>query len=296
RSVGCSVGGARAVGWVVRSGCGAVKGRRLEQGFELETTTGEVVRADRLLLATGGNQNGNGRSLAEQLGHGVAPPCPSLFTFECGDGRISDLAGISVGDAVVSVEGTKLMQRGPLLITHWGWSGPAILKLSAWGARILHEMDYRFGLRVQWVPGCRLEEMAERLRGVKGEHGGKLVVSWNPFGLPGRLWQSLCLGVPGVTREVAWAGVTKGGLLGLAEMLTGSRFEVTGKSLYKDEFVTCGGVVLKEIDFRTMGSRVCPGLYVAGELLDIDGVTGGFNFQSAWTTGWIAGKSMGQDV
>ena len=201
------------------------------------------------------------------------------------------LAGVSVADAAVRVPGTRLRERGPVLITHDGLSGPAILKLSAWGAREFHDRDYRFGLEVAWTGGrSRTEVVAALERGAQ-EHPRKQVASWNPLGLPQRLWERLAAAA-GVPLARPWSGVSRAGGEALARELAQGAFAVDGKSLFKEEFVTCGGVRLHEVDFRTMESRRCPGLHFAGEVLDIDGLTGGFNFQSAWTTGWLAGRAM----
>ena len=191
------------------------------------------------------------------------------------------------------LEGTKLTQRGPLLVTHWGLSGPAVLKLSAWGARELHGYDYRVPLRVNWLPELRPDAVRAGLQGCKDAEPRKTVASHPRFGLPGRLWASL---VQAAGLAERWADVSKAQLNQLTEELQHGRFEVTGKGVFKEEFVTCGGVNLKEVNFRTMESRVCSGLYFAGELLDIDGVTGGFNFQNAWATGYLAGQAVAESV
>lgn len=260
--------------------------------FRVSVTSGETLECDRLLIATGGNQNSNGFDVAATLGHGIELPVPSLFTFHVDDERIRGLQGLSVPDAEVSVPSMKLSQRGPVLITHWGLSGPAILKLSAWGARLLYESNYDVELNVNWRPDASLE----KLSAFKMEHARKAVAVWSPFKeIPHRLWASLTKRA-GISDNVSWAAVPKQLLIALVEELTAGRYHVTEKSLFKDEFVTCGGVRLREMDFKTMESKVCKGLYFAGEILDIDGVTGGFNFQSAWTTGWIAGKSMAEEA
>ncbi len=259
--------------------------------FRIKLTTGEALDCDRLLVATGGNQNSNGFDISASLGHAIEPLVPSLFTFHVDDPRVRGLQGLSVPDAEVSVPTLKLSQRGPVLITHWGLSGPAILKLSAWGARLLHDVDYDVELRVNWRPDASLE----KLSALKDEHARKTISLWSPFReIPHRLWGSLAKRA-GIGEDVTWAAVSKKSLQALAAELTSGLYHVTGKSLFKDEFVTCGGVRLREIDFKTMESKLCKGLYFAGEILDIDGVTGGFNFQSAWTTGWIAGTSMGEE-
>jgi predicted Rossmann fold flavoprotein len=181
-----------------------------------------------------------------------------------------------------------------MLITHWGLSGPAVLRLSAWGARTLHDSDYRFTLLVNWLPESASEEISAGLNVRRMSQPAKLVVNTPLAPLPSRLWEQLVI-VSGIARETRWAAVSNAQLHALVRQLARTELAVTGKSLNKDEFVTCGGVRLSEVNFKTMESRVCPGLYFAGELLDVDGVTGGFNFQAAWTTGWIAGRAMAGD-
>jgi predicted Rossmann fold flavoprotein len=193
----------------------------------------------------------------------------------------------------VSVPGTRLRERGPLLITHWGVSGPAVLRLSAWGARELHGLDYHFPLRVNWLPQRNVEGLLDEFQARRISQPGKSVVNSPIDSLPARLWESLAR-ESGVGPDVRWTTLARGAALALAERLIRTDLPVAGKSLNKEEFVTCGGVKLREVDFKTMESRVQPGLHFAGEVLDIDGVTGGFNFQAAWTTGWIAGHAMAE--
>lgn len=260
-------------------------------GFDVTFTDDSAARFDRVLIATGGNKGSAGHAIAEGLGHTIEPPVPSLFTFHIADPRLVGLEGISVLNAATSVPGAKLAERGPLLVTHWGLSGPAVLKLSAWGARELATRAYRFPLEVSWT-GETLARTYETLVAWREANPRKQVVTLNPFALPARLWERLIGTVPGLAPEAQWAGVSKDNLQKLSAAVAASTFAVEGKSLNKEEFVTCGGVRLREVDFKTMQSRVCPGLHFAGEILDIDGITGGFNFQAAWTTGWLAGRAM----
>lgn len=260
-------------------------------GFHIEFTDDSAARFDRVLIATGGNKSSIGHVIAARLGHTIEPPVPSLFTFHIADPRLVGLEGVSVLTAATSVPGTKLADHGPLLVTHWGLSGPAILKLSAWGARELAARDYRFPLVVSWT-GDTPVRAYEDLAVWREANPRKQIATLNPFGLPSRLWERLITAVPGLAPEAQWAGVSKINLQQLAARVAASEFAVEGKSLNKEEFVTCGGVRLREVDFKTMESRLCPGLHFAGEVLDIDGVTGGFNFQAAWTTGWLAGRAM----
>lgn len=290
--IGCLMQAARDAGVTLRTHAGVESARRGEGGgFELALAGGERIACDRLLLATGGCRAAAAGALAASLGHALEPPVPSLFTFHVATPWLRDLAGVSVPDVEVSVPELRLTERGPLLVTHWGLSGPAILRLSAWGARALHGLDYRFRLRVNWLAGRSLEDAARDLEGRRGGQGARLVVNAPPPPLSARLWEQLVLAA-GVPRDTRWASLTRDGRRRLAERLVRSEFTVAGKTLNQDEFVTCGGVRLAEVSFKTMESRLCPGLHLAGELLDVDGLTGGFNFQAAWTTGWIAGRAM----
>ena len=262
-----------------------------DSSFWLTLTDGSNVRCERLLLATGGNRSSAGFTIAESLGHTIEPLVPSLFTFYIDDARLVGLSGVSVENAVTSVHGTKLRESGPLLVTHWGLSGPAVLKLSAWGARELAAANYEFALGVNFAPPHTRESLVRELTAVREKNLRKQIATWSPLALPQRLWERLVTAA-GIAPATPWAQVGNPAVTRLAAQVTGAEFKVVGKSLFKEEFVTCGGVRLSEVDFRTMESRVCPGLYFAGEVLDIDGVTGGFNFQSAWTTGWLAGQAM----
>ena len=260
-------------------------------GFDVIFTDDSAATFDRVLLATGGNKGSAGLAIAAALGHAIEPPVPSLFTFHIADPRLVGLEGVSVPDAATSVPDAKLAERGPLLVTHWGLSGPAILKLSAWGARDLAARDYRFPLLVSWT-GETLAKTTETLTAWRLANPRKQITTLNPFALPSRLWERLVAAVPGLAPDAQWAGVSKENLQRLAARIAASEFAVEGKSLNKEEFVTCGGIRLREVDFKTMESRLVPGLHFAGEMLDIDGVTGGFNFQAAWTTGWTAGRAL----
>ncbi|MET0263508.1 MAG: NAD(P)/FAD-dependent oxidoreductase [Rariglobus sp.] len=264
---------------------------RVDGIFRVEFTDNSVGDFDRLLLATGGNKSSVGSIIATELGHTIETPVPSLFTFHIDDARIRGLEGLTVPFAATAVKGTKLKDAGGLLITHWGMSGPAILKLSAWGARELSQQDYKFTLVVSWAEGRTVAEALETLTSARTANLRKQIATWNPFALPSRLWERLIIAA-GITPEMVWTSVSNNSLQALAGQVAAAEFTVEGKSLNKDEFVTCGGVKLREVDFKTMESRACPGLHFAGELLDIDGITGGFNFQAAWTTGWLAGRAM----
>ena len=259
--------------------------------FWLTLTDGSGVACDRLLLATGGNRASAGFMVAQALGHTVEPLVPSLFTFHIDDARLVGLSGVAVENVSASVEGTKLRENGPLLITHWGLSGPAILKLSAWGARELAARQYEFPVTVNFAPTHSRDTLQGELARVRQSNPRKQIATWSPLPMPQRLWERL-VAASGIAENTPWTGIGNAALGNLATQLTAAKFAVVGKSLFKEEFVTCGGVRLSEVDFKTMESRLCPGLHFAGEVLDIDGVTGGFNFQAAWTTGMLAGLGM----
>jgi hypothetical protein len=291
--IDCLVRSASSAGVKVRTGCGMkeVQPNVEGGGFAVTLSSGETVSTDRLLIATGGGRAEGGLALLKKLGHTIEQPIPSLFTFHIDDPRLKDLAGLSVEKAVVSVAAKKLREQGPLLVTHWGMSGPAVLKLSAWGARALHETDYKFTLSVNWLGATTPDAARAALAAARTSNARKQVGTWNPFSLPQRLWERL-IAAAGVTPTMIWTSVSNPLLGAICAQLTAGEYAVSGKSMNKEEFVTCGGVRLTEVDFKTMQSRICPGLFFAGEVLDIDGVTGGFNFQAAWTTGWLAGKAM----
>jgi predicted Rossmann fold flavoprotein len=263
--------------------------KKSDAGFQLHLSNGETLEADRLLWAAGGCRAENHPLVP--LGHTLVPPVPSLFTFHIDSPWLRELPGVSVEDVQVAVPKTSLKQRGPILITHAGVSGPAILRLSAWGARELHDLDYRFPLRIAWLPDAKPEDLVEEIQRRRETQGGQTVLRarWNR--LAARLWEQLVLQA-GIAPETKWARLAKPEAQKLAALLTGTELPVTGKSMNKEEFVTCGGIPLPEVDFKTMQSRLVPGLFLAGEALDIDGITGGFNFQAAWTTGWTAGQNL----
>lgn len=254
----------------------------------------ETLHCDRLLLTTG--SSAQGYQLARALGHTIHPPVPSLFTFNMLDSRLEDLAGVSV-EAVhlrlVTAAGDKLEQSGPLVITHWGLSGPAVLKLSAWGARVLHQHHYQATLWINWLPQYTQETLRQELLASKSRWSRRVITSTCPVPLPRRLWQRLVVS-SGIPADQRWAELSNKVLHQLVKELIQGSYAIQGKGAFKEEFVTCGGVNLKEVNLKTMESRCCPGLFFAGEILDIDGVTGGFNFQSAWTTAWLAGQAIGR--
>ncbi len=291
--VDCLTHAARAAGVQLRPHCGVEKAAKVHGRFQLGLSSGETVSADQLLIATGGCRSAALGQLAQSFGHTLEEPVPSLFTFHVEAGWLRALAGVSVESAEVSVPDAGLRERGPLLVTHWGLSGPAILRLSAWGARALHACHYHFPLHVNWIPALNAESLTSELEARRRLHSAKLVINAPVAPLSARLWEALALAA-GVPPETRWSGLSRPAQHRLTQQLLRTELRVSGKSLNKDEFVTCGGVRLKEVNFKTMESRLCPGLFFAGEVLDIDGITGGFNFQSAWTTGWIAGRAMAE--
>lgn len=260
-----------------------------KERFHLTLSNGESLECDALLVATGSAPKVS--AWLEKLGHTLEGPVPSLFTFNIPNSPLHELSGISVPKAALFLEECRLQQIGPLLITHWGFSGPAVLKLSAWGARILHEKQYRTPLKINWLPDVSKEALVQLIVDCRQKNPAKYLTNDSPVALPKNLWKAL-LAMANIPAELRWSALSKQQMQNLMQTLQGSIFQIDGKSTYKDEFVTCGGVKLQEVDFKTMESRICPGLYFAGEVLNVDGVTGGFNFQNAWTTSWLAGNAM----
>ena len=246
-------------------------------------------RFDRVVVATGGSPKREGLAWLEALGHAVENPVPSLFTFNMPGSDITALMGVVVPNALVRIQGTKLAQQGPVLVTHWGMSGPAVLKLSAWGARELAERGYEFSVQVNWIGVANEAEVNAAIDDAMPDIRRKKVANACPFELPKKFWAFL-LARAEVPADAVWLDLGKKAKNKLVNTLLNDVHEVRGKTTFKEEFVTCGGIALSEVDFNTMQSRVVPGLYFAGEVLDVDGVTGGFNFQAAWTTGFVAGS------
>ncbi len=266
---------------------------REHSGFTISLKEGEAQEFDRVLMATGSSPSGY--KIAQSLGHSIVPPVPSLFTFNIKDNRLKDFAGLSFEDAHLELrfpDGKHLKWSGPLLITHWGLSGPAVLKLSAWGARLLYASRYQADLAVNFLGPISTSAVLQRLRDYRNEFPKRTIVGHNFLPIVKRYWERTVRRA-GIDDDTSWSHITREQMQQIAEELTQAVFQVSGKGEFKDEFVTAGGVKLKEVDFRTMESRLCPGLYFAGEVLDIDGITGGYNFQAAWSTGWVAGKSIG---
>lgn len=290
--IDCLMQQAHHAGVRIKMNTEVVKVEKKNEKLILHLRDGETMICDKVLVATGGNPKDSAYNWLRALGHTIVSPVPSLFTFNIPGSAITDLMGVSVERARVRVASTRLEQEGPVLITHWGLSGPAVLKLSAWGARVLHDMNYSFTVLVNWIPEYNEAVLRDELLLLRGEHASRFIASRPMFGLPRRLWEYL-VRKAGIDDHVRWADLPKKNQNTLINLLVNDEYRVSGKTTFKEEFVTCGGVLLKEIDLRTMESIVCKGLYFAGEVLDIDGVTGGFNFQAAWTTGWIAAQAMG---
>lgn len=264
---------------------------RLERNGEwtVHLQGGRTIKAKHVCIAAGGYAQAGKYSWLQELGHGIETPAPSLFTFNMPQNPVTALMGVSVPRAQVKIAGSKLVETGPVLITHWGMSGPAVLRLSAWGARYLQEEQYTFTLIVNWLPDYNENSLREAWPALRLEMGGQAIHHRNPFSLPQRLWQFL-LQQAGIHENARWAELPAKEQNKLIRLLTAMDFPVKGKTTFKEEFVTCGGVQLSEIDPLTMRSRVVEDLYFAGEIMDVDGITGGFNFQHAWTSGWIAAQ------
>lgn len=262
-------------------------------GFNVQFSNGKQLEADYLCIASGGYSKSSMFEWLKELGHSIEEPVPSLFTFNIPGHPIRELMGVSVENARVRITGTKLEQEGPLLITHWGMSGPAILKLSAWGARELAVKNYDFKIMVNWLPEYNEQQLADKFQSLRLNIAAQKITNKNPFGLPARLWEFI-LYFSDVNGERRWADFPAKEANRLIKNLCNCEFEVKGKTTFKEEFVTAGGIKLNEIDHNTMMSKKVPNFFFAGEVVDVDGVTGGFNFQHAWTSGFIAGKTIAQ--
>jgi predicted Rossmann fold flavoprotein len=277
----------------IETGCDVLRLEKKDNGkIELTFRYEERHEFDAVLIASGGSANVVGFDWLKESGHEIIPPVPSLFTFNIPGNKITELMGVSVDMGRVKILQTNFSSEGPLLITHWGFSGPAILKLSSMAARTLAEMKYNFKIQVSWVKDLNEEKMRDALQSLKNISAKKIIHSTAEFGLPKRLWQFL-LGKSGIEDYEQWAQLTKEQINKLLTSLLYDEYSVSGKTTFKEEFVTCGGISSKDVDFKTMESKKIKGLYFAGEVLDIDAVTGGFNFQAAWSTGYVAGSSMG---
>ena len=285
--IDCFIQATQKLGITILTGQSVQSIFKKEAFWKVETQS-ETYIAEKLILATGSNPKI--WEMMQTFGHAIVSPVPSLFTFNIKDARITGLSGVAA-NVTVKVKDNKLTATGPLLITHWGMSGPAILKLSAWGARILHNKNYQFTIFVNWLNDINTEDAEKIVKELKQEQAKKAVSKKSPFDLPNRLWESLVLS-SSIGSETKWADLSKIQLQNLANQLTNSSFQVNGKSTFKEEFVTAGGIDLKEINFKTMESKLHKNLFFAGEIVNIDAITGGFNFQNAWTSGFIVANAV----
>lgn len=288
--IDCLVREARVLGVKIFTDSAVKSIKPQKNKFELEIRGGVKMQADKILIATGGNPNIKAYQFLIELGHAIIAPVPSLFTFNIPNFKLVGLEGIAI-KAKVRLNGHKIWQDGPVLITHWGLSGPAILKLSAWEARNIGEKNYDFGITVNWLPEHSEASLRTEFEILRQQGAKKVLSSYSTFDLPRRFWERLCY-LASIETETRWAQLGKKSANVLIQELINQNFRVKGKTLFKEEFVTAGGVRLSDVNTDTMESKLQPGLYFSGEILDIDGITGGFNFQSAWTTGYIAGKNM----
>lgn len=289
--IDCLIGETERLGVGIETGVAVVSIDKDKTGFLLVVRGEEEkeYRFDKVIIATGGSPKLSGFDWLAKLGHSIEVPVPSLFTFNMPKDPITKLMGVVAPDTLVSIQGTKLKSTGPLLITHWGMSGPAIIKLSSFGARLLSEKNYNFSAQVNWIGETNNELVIDELRKIITDNPGKQLINYRPYGLATKLWLFL-VDKAGIRPQARWDEIGKKGLNMLTNLLTNDIYHISGKTTFKEEFVTCGGVSLESVNLRTMESTACPGLYFAGEVLDIDAITGGYNFQAAWTTGFIAGK------
>ena len=291
--IDCFLREARRLGITIETGRGIKsiisKEDNLEIGFLHEDAPSETF--DKVIVATGGSPKRSGLYWLETLHHQIEEPIPSLFSFNMPNESVTQLMGIVIENALVNIQATKIKAQGPLLVTHWGMSGPAILKLSSFGARVLNQANYNFTIQVNWVNEPNNEEVMRKLNEIVRENGQKQLANFRPFALPERLW-SFLLEKTNLPPTKKWNELGQKGLNKLIDLLTNDVYRVEGKSTFKEEFVTCGGVSLQSVDLNTMQSKVVKNLYFAGEILDIDAITGGYNLQAAWTTGFIAGKLL----
>jgi predicted Rossmann fold flavoprotein len=294
--VDCLLNTAHRLGVEIRTRAGV---RSLEAAgsawnLRFQDGDGPTELFDVVLVATGGSPQMAGLKWLQDLGHKIEAPVPSLFTFNLPDKALTQLMGIVVENVLVRIPGTNYSARGPLLVTHWGLSGPAILKLSSFAARYLNEQAYQFNVLVNWMGEQNDERVKAELQAIAGAHAQKRMSNARPFALPERLWLFL-LSKSGISADKKWQETGKKALNKLVDVLINDVYEVKGQSTFREEFVTCGGVSLSDVDLKTMESKVCKNLYFAGEVLDIDALTGGFNLQAAWSTGYVAGTAMGAE-
>jgi predicted Rossmann fold flavoprotein len=290
--VNCLVSEARRLGVNVMTGYKMEKAVQTEDGlFMLHFKNGHTQVFDRVAVTTGGSPNINDLQHLRDLGHEIEMPIPSLFTFNITDKKMLALMGTVVNPVITSIPSTKFRSQGPLLVTHWGFSGPAILKLSSHAARYLHENNYNTDISVNWVNVVNRSDIEECIMNIVAGNPNKQLASLRPYDLPSRLWTYI-LDKLNFQKDKKWAELGKNGINRMIEALANDIYHVSGKGAFRDEFVTCGGIALNNIDYHTLESKICPNLYFAGEVLDIDAITGGFNLQAAWTTGYIVGQNI----
>lgn len=290
----CFLSEAKRFNIKIEKNCEVIKLERGKEEWLVVDSNQRKYNSKKVLIANGGSPKRSAYQWFEQLGHSLSNPIPSLFTFNDSTRRFKDLMGVSVEKATVQIAGTRHKESGPILITHWGLSGPAVIKLSAWAAQYLYQKNYEFTALVNWTDNAE-DKVRSFLNLYQKEHPKQKIITHALFGLPNRLWARLCM-LSEIEEERIWNEIPKKNLNKLIENLVRCEFKIKGKTTFKEEFVTCGGVRLEEINFNTMESKIVPGIYFAGEVLDIDGETGGFNFQSAWTTAWVAANSISNSL
>lgn len=263
--------------------------------FHLFTKDGYDLKTDFVCIACGGFHKSDSYKWLTATGHTFANPVPSLFTFNVSNNPISKLMGISVEDVIVKINGTKFTQKGPILITHWGFSGPAVLKLSAFAAKELFNKGYDFSITINWLSDYHENSLLEKLKIIRQDHASKKMINKNPFGLPQRLWE-FHLAECEIDHDIRWSDLPAKQQNLLSKQICSNVFQVSGKTTFKEEFVTSGGINLDEIEASTMESKIVPNIFFAGEVMNVDGITGGFNFQHAWTSGWIAARTIIEKV
>jgi predicted Rossmann fold flavoprotein len=293
--IDCLVKEVNKYGIQLRMNCEAKEILKTSGGWTIEINNAEKLQADFLCVASGGYPKGTQFEWLKKIGHTIEEPVPSLFTFNMPGNSVTSLMGVVAKNVFVKIAGSKLSSSGPLLITHWGMSGPAILKLSAWAARELKEKNWHFTIIINWHPELNENSLREQLQKLRFEIATQKIANRNPFEIPQRLWQYLLL-QSGIHEDLRWADLPSKEQNKLIKNICAQEFEVKGKTTFKEEFVTAGGIMLNEIDHNTMESKIAPNLFFAGEVLNVDGITGGFNFQNAWTTGWIAAKAISSIV
>jgi predicted Rossmann fold flavoprotein len=266
--------------------------KKINTIFEITLGNGQTMQADAVCMATGGMLKSNTFPWLLQMGHTIIDPVPSLFTFNVVEKNITTLMGVAVENATIQWKGTKWMERGPLLITHWGISGPAAIKLSAWCAREMAEANYEGAILINWTPEYNEQTLKMEWLNFRQDYGKREMGSKNPFDLPQRLWHYF-LQASQIDLKTKWADLKNTAQQQLIQQLTRTTLNIKGKTTFKEEFVTCGGVDLNDIDSLTMESKMVAQLHFAGEMMDVDGITGGFNFQHAWTSGWLAAQHIG---